>query len=489
MRKPDRVDVAAEFSQARLASTISIALLPSRSFVRRILTVFVILAGSAGCSLIIDTPPYQRARDASLASCGDRTVDQGERCDDGNAVSGDGCERGTCTYTCERAADCSNGNDCDGEEICDSLTHVCLAGTPLDVGAPCTVDGADGTCRAADVPTCVPAGCGNMEVDGTEECDDGNDITGDGCEDDCTWSCTDDIQCDDRDPCNGAEFCVDVTHTCEHGTSPTCDDSNGCTEDTCDALGCRHTVIDDDGDGYSPPSATCDDLDCDDHDPLTYPGAAERCEEAPLVDNDCDGSTGDNPTSSAWYRDCDEDGYAPAGAVTSDSCTEPALSGGCGWTARQPVNGTTDCDDTRSDVFPHQSMYFSTPLATGSTDDARFGNYDCDAVAQYAHPRDTVDPTATCTPSTNLFGGLICDGAYDYGWVSSAPACGEEGTLTSCTPLTTCADDTCATRTDCRRFCLRPFGQSCSADCMGPNCRWEYRCCSRVSTPTTETCH
>ena len=48
------------------------------------------------------------------------------------------------------------------------------------------------------------------------------------------------------------------------------------------------------GDGYD------DDVDCDDTDPLTHPGAKEPCDEP--VDRNCDGSVG--------YADEDADGFA-----------------------------------------------------------------------------------------------------------------------------------------------------------------------------------
>lgn len=456
---------------------------------RRIFVLFLVL-GASGCSLLVDTAPYTRGRDGGAGRCGDGVVGEGEECDDGNDAAGDGCEPNTCRYSCGGAADCADGEPCNGAEVCDPEAHACRPGTPPAAGAPCAREGVpDGVCREGETPMCVPAGCGNAAVDDGEDCDDGNDATGDGCENDCKFTCTDDAQCDDRDPCNGRERCNEAEHLCERGTALDCDDGDPCTEDTCDRNGCRRVPIDADGDGFAAtPDGACAE-DCDDADPFTFPGATERCEEAPLVDNDCDGTTDDNPTSSTWYRDCDEDGYAPAGAVTRESCTVPGLEGGCDWTQREPVDAaSSDCDDSRSDVSPGQWMYFSEPLSAGSDDDARFGNYDCDGVALYAHGRETADASAACTPGTNLFGGLICQGSTERGWVGSAPACGEEGTLTECTPLTTCTGDECAARADCRRFCLRPFGQSCSADCTGTGCRYEYRCCARTSERVTESC-
>ncbi len=54
---------------------------------------------------------------------------------------------------------------------------------------------------------CVPRGCGDTFVEAPEACDDGNDVSNDGCEADCTLTCIDDDDCDDGDICNGAEEC------------------------------------------------------------------------------------------------------------------------------------------------------------------------------------------------------------------------------------------------------------------------------------------
>src|SRR5688500_1548454 len=56
--------------------------------------------------------------------------------------------------------------------------------------------------------------CGNGIIDGIEECDDGeaNGTAGARCDTTCKWVCLEDLKCDDGDPCNGDETCVD--HRC-----------------------------------------------------------------------------------------------------------------------------------------------------------------------------------------------------------------------------------------------------------------------------------
>jgi hypothetical protein len=48
--------------------------------------------------------------------------------------------------------------------------------------------------------------------------------------------------CDDGDACNGTETCEPVTGSCVGGVAPTCDDGSACTDDSCDpAVGCVYT--------------------------------------------------------------------------------------------------------------------------------------------------------------------------------------------------------------------------------------------------------
>ena len=153
-------------------------------------------------------------------TCGDGITDPDEDCDDGNRVSGDGCEN-DCAWTCSLDEDCDDGNACSGTETCSG--HLCLDGTPLPDGDPCTTAaGETGACRGG---TCTPVACGNGVVDAGEDCDDGNTIPGDGCETDCTWSCALDADCDDGNSCTGAETCPD--HVCVAGVPPA--DGDPCT--------------------------------------------------------------------------------------------------------------------------------------------------------------------------------------------------------------------------------------------------------------------
>lgn len=102
----------------------------------------------------------------AAAGCGDKLVQSGEECDDGNATAGDGCES-NCRFTCKADADCSDGNPCTGEEKCDTTQHRCTAQDfSCDDGRACTAD------------ACDPAsGCINQPIDGDKD--------GKSCDDDC----------------------------------------------------------------------------------------------------------------------------------------------------------------------------------------------------------------------------------------------------------------------------------------------------------------
>ena len=79
--------------------------------------------------------------------------------------------------------------------------------------------------------------------------------------------------------------------------------------------------------------------DCDDAEPLSFPGNPEVCD---ALDNDCDGEVdGDAADALTWHRDADGDTYGAA-ADTTDACDPPP-----GYIADD-----TDCDDLDADAFP-----------------------------------------------------------------------------------------------------------------------------------------
>ncbi|WP_174259192.1 amidohydrolase family protein [Myxococcus xanthus] len=78
-----------------------------------------VLLFHAGCG---DEPGCEGASCNPQAVCGNNVVEQGEQCDDGNKVDGDGCES-NCTPTPAPGAVCGNGK-LEGEEVCDDGNTV-----------------------------------------------------------------------------------------------------------------------------------------------------------------------------------------------------------------------------------------------------------------------------------------------------------------------------------------------------------------------------
>ncbi len=96
--------------------------------------------------------------------CGNKALNTGEECDDGNNVPGDGC------HQC-KLAKCGDGVVQTGEE-CDTGTK----------NSDSTAD----ACRT----NCKLAKCGDNVVDSKEGCDDGNTNDSDGCNNQCQKPCT-----------------------------------------------------------------------------------------------------------------------------------------------------------------------------------------------------------------------------------------------------------------------------------------------------------
>lgn len=112
---------------------------------------------------------------------------------------------GTCAPA-PNGTSCSDGNPCNGDEVC--LMQACVPGEPPDCrdDNPCTLDGCD-----------PRQGCRHDPVE-------------------------DGLPCPDADACNGEETCQ--AGACRAGPPLDCDDLNPCTEDTCEpASGCRHDVL------------------------------------------------------------------------------------------------------------------------------------------------------------------------------------------------------------------------------------------------------
>jgi cysteine-rich repeat protein len=140
-----------------------------------------------------DADDMEETEPEVLPTCGNGELDPGEECDDGNETAGDGCEPGTCLYTCHDDSECNDDNVCNGTEQCNEASHVCVAGenapagTSCEDGVPCTTgeicDGEgncpavydDSRCPSGQVcrPECFtsPSGCGTPPESLVLECE------------------------------------------------------------------------------------------------------------------------------------------------------------------------------------------------------------------------------------------------------------------------------------------------------------------------------
>lgn len=357
------------------------------------------------------------------SSCGDGYLDTagGEECEDDNEIAGDGCT--ACRFDCTTNNDCDDGLICTGSESCDVSNHRCLPGGLAKDGTVCQQSsGAQGVCNGG---VCVQLGCGNGAPDGNEQCDDGNKVSGDGCENDCTWTCQQNGDCDDGDPCTGKETC-DTSDpqkpVCKAGTPTVCSSPN--CAGSCDSKTGGCVYPDGDADGVA-----CN-KDCDDKDPSVFPGAPE-CKDG--KDNDCDPGTPDGAAGDCrCYVDGDRDGFAPdtLGSLVALPCPK-------GYTPTRPSSpANTDCFDERSDVKPGQTQWFTKPhcrkfdkagLCTSTSFD-----YDCSGASEQRY-------TAVHTSCKGL--GSKCNGE---GWGGSVPKCGvtapyvickSQGSFLPCLPI------------------------------------------------------
>jgi cysteine-rich repeat protein len=183
-------------------------------------------------------------------ACGNGVTDAGEACDDGNTVSGDGCNA-----TCTSLETCGNG-------IPD------FAGESCDDGGTANGDGCSSTCAVEPGWVCsgTPSVCTPQCGDGTilvpEACDDANLTSGDGCGPTCTveagWSCAGQpsvctATCGDG-LVVGPESCDDHNHTNGDGCSATCT-----TEPGWSCVGQPSTCTPICGDGVITGNEDCDD--------------------------------------------------------------------------------------------------------------------------------------------------------------------------------------------------------------------------------------
>jgi cysteine-rich repeat protein len=154
--------------------------------------LFLVQAAGCGCMENVlgwkDLPVKDSSADEDTAEfiddrIGDDTTGEDTSADDDTAGE-----------ECESNAACDDGEPCNGQEFC-SIDGHCLSGTPLRNGIVCALDPRS-ICLAG---LCQVSICGDGYIDTGvgEQCDDTNLIPGDGCDNDCTYTCTAATQAED----------------------------------------------------------------------------------------------------------------------------------------------------------------------------------------------------------------------------------------------------------------------------------------------------
>jgi cysteine-rich repeat protein len=200
--------------------------------------------------------------------CGDGLRVRGEACDDGNSSSGDGCTSACVLERCGDGAlnnggaeQCDDGNSSSGDGCSAAcLLERCGDGAVNNNGTESCDDGnlvpGDG-CTAS----CVVERCGDGAVNnaGREQCDDGNTTAGDGCSSICAIEYCGDGTVNDAFARRGSSH-GSPPETPGNGSGPygeECDDGNAISGDGCNAICeiefCGDGVVNDGG------SEICDD--------------------------------------------------------------------------------------------------------------------------------------------------------------------------------------------------------------------------------------
>jgi cysteine-rich repeat protein len=393
---------------------------------------------------------------AENKQCGNRAVNPGEKCDDGNTLSGDGCN-----------ADCTSDEKCgtgfkDPNEVCDDGNNVS--------GDNCSKD-----CQSNEI-------CGNAILDNTapkdEVCDDGNTVEGDGCS----------ANCRSKETCGNGVLDNKFIDPARHEA---CDDGNlingdGCSQD-CKVEGCGNGILDN-----TPPlgQEVCDDgntvggdgcsANCRSNETCgngtTDPLRGEKCDDTNTISGDgCSGDCRSTEGCGNAYKDtarnevCD-DGNADGGDGCSADCRSTEI---CGNAYLDTIRGEV-CDDGNLDGGDGCSFDCrSTEVCGNFYRDIIKGEL-CDD-----GNTNSGDGCASDCKSTEICGNTILDTAAgevcDDGNTSDGPD-GGDGCSANCRSNQNCGNGT----TDVIRGEVCDDNNTNNGDGCSSNCKSNERCGNNI---------
>jgi hypothetical protein len=399
----------------------------------------------SGCQndpLANDTP----CPDATVCN-GDETCQAGIctagtplNCDDSNECTADSCDAVSGCQNPQVADNtpCLDATVCNGEETCQA--GVCTAGSPLvcDDGEFCTTDSCDAVSGCQNDPVANDTPCPDATVCNGDEtcqggvctagtplnCDDSEFCTNDSCDD--VSGCqnnplADDTPCPDGDFCNGDETCQ--LGVCSLGIPPNCDDTNVCTNDSCDpASGCQNIPV---ADNTPCPDATVCNGDETCQSGTCTAGTPLNCDDTNFCTSDsCD------PVSGCQNNPVANDTPCPDSTVCNGD--ETCQTGVC--TPGTPLN----CD------FGNACMTYSCDNISGCQEDFNNGAI-CSVGPCIGECRNGLCDRCSCVDASGCDDSVPCtiDSCQNE-------ACINQPDNTLCDDENICTHDVCDSENDCQ---------------------------------------